>query len=109
MTTGSENVPSEYQELLDELENDTKPLPSPKEGVLRLSIRGNVFRKTANNYEEELDTDAVKGVIVKSAPISRTYYAGEYVAGKNKKIWAIRNSDRPKLLISKNRNAWQFF
>ena len=84
MTTGSENVPSEYQELLDELENDTKPLPSPKEGVLRLSIRGNVFRKTANNYEEELDTDAVKGVIVKSAPISRTYYAGEYVAGKNK-------------------------
>tara|TARA_R110002020_G_scaffold355_3_gene1814 strand:- start:11865 stop:12659 length:795 start_codon:yes stop_codon:yes gene_type:complete len=80
----TENIPNEYQDLLAELESTTKVSPVEKAGLLRLSIRGNVFRKLADNYEEELDTNAIKVVVVKSAPISRTYYEGEYVVGKNK-------------------------
>ncbi len=45
----TENIPNEYQDLLAELESTTKVSPVEKAGLLRLSIRGNVFRKLADN------------------------------------------------------------
>ena len=84
MTQSSDDVPSEYQDILDELESNTKVLQPPQySGVLRLSIRENIFRKVVGTHEEILQTPAIKVVIVKSAPISRTYYKGEYVAGQS--------------------------
>jgi len=84
MTQGSDDMPSEYQDILDEFENDTKVLPPPQySGVLRLSIRENMFRKVAGTHEVALQTPAIKAVIVKTAPISRTYYKGDYVAGQS--------------------------
>jgi hypothetical protein len=49
-----------------------------------LSIRGGVFRKIVAGEEVgTIDSRTLQTVIVKAAPISRTYYAGAYVEGAN--------------------------
>jgi len=80
-----DNMPDEFKELLGQLEVDTNAAGrATTGGVNRLSIRGSVFRKVVNGQEVgELEERAIKAVIVKSAPISRMYYAGQYVAGQN--------------------------
>ena len=80
-----DNMPDEFKELLGQLEVDTNAAGrTTTGGVNRLSIRGGVFRKVVNGQEVgELEDRAIKAVIVKSAPISRMYYAGQYVAGQN--------------------------
>ena len=80
-----DNMPDEFKELLGQLEVDTNAAGrATTGGVNRLSIRGGVFRKVVNGQEVgELEDRAIKAVIVKSAPISRMYYAGQYVAGQN--------------------------
>lgn len=45
----------------------------------RISIRGGVFREIVNGQEVNVhDSRALNLVIVNAAPVSRTYYAGEY-------------------------------
>tara|TARA_R110000822_G_scaffold119786_3_gene252960 strand:+ start:909 stop:1835 length:927 start_codon:yes stop_codon:yes gene_type:complete len=78
-----ENMPAEYKDLLAQLEPDTNASGGNKQGgTNRLSIRGGVFRKVLNGQEVgELDGRAINLVIVKTSPISRMYYEGQYTAG----------------------------
>lgn len=76
------NMPAEYKELLAQLEPDTTI--STSGGVRRLSIRGGVFRQVVGGQEiAELDSRAINVVIVKTAELSRMFYAGQYVAGQS--------------------------
>lgn len=76
------NMPASYQEMLAKLEPETN-LTGNYSSNRRLSIRGGVFRKVVNGQEVgEIDARALSVVIVKSAPISRTYYAGSYTPGE---------------------------
>lgn len=92
-----DNMPEEYKELLAQLEPETNVQQSS--GVKRLSIRGGVFRKIVGGQEVgELEARSINVIIVKTAPISRTYYAGEYTAGQNNPptCWsADTNTGRP--------------
>ena len=78
-----DNMPAEYKDLLAQLEPDTNARGgSKKGGTNRLSIRGGVFRKVVNGQEVgELEARAINIVIVKTSPISRMYYEGQYTAG----------------------------
>lgn len=79
-----ENMPDEYKSLLAQLQPDTNATGRQGGGMNRLSIRGGVFRKVVNGQEVgELEQRAIGAVIVKTAPVSRMYYAGQYVAGQN--------------------------
>ena len=84
-----DNMPDEYKSLLAQLEPDTNATggqnkSSSSGGPNRLSIRGGVFRQVINGDEVgELEQRAINVVIVKTAPIARQYYAGEYVQGQN--------------------------
>jgi|TARA_R110000803_G_scaffold204954_1_gene271305 hypothetical protein len=78
-----DNMPAEYKDLLAQLEPDTNASGGSKQGsTSRLSIRGGVFRKVVNGQEiGELEERAINMVIVKTSPISRMYYEGQYTAG----------------------------
>jgi hypothetical protein len=78
-----DNMPAEYKDLLAQLEPDTNASGGSKQGgTNRLSIRGGVFRKVVNGQEVgELEARAINIVIVKTSPISRMYYEGQYTAG----------------------------
>ena len=79
-----ENMPAAYKELLAKLEPETNITGGDFGNNYRLSIRGGVFRKVVNGKEvAELESRTLKVVVVKAAPISRMYYAGQYVAGEN--------------------------
>jgi len=83
-----DNMPDEYKSLLAQLEPDTNATggrsKSSSGGPNRLSIRGGVFRQVINGAEVgELEQRVINVVIVKTAPIARQYYAGEYVQGQN--------------------------
>lgn len=80
-----ENMPAEYRTLLGQLEQDKNASGrATSGGVNRLSIRGGVFRKVVNGQEVgELEDRKINVVIVKTAPISRMYFAGQYQAGVN--------------------------
>lgn len=83
-----QNMPDDYKELLAQLEPENATSAG---GMRRLSIRGGVFRKVVNGNEiAELEERSLKAVIVKTSPISRTYYEGQYVAGQNNppKCWS---------------------
>lgn len=79
-----ENMPEAYKALLAKLQPDTNASGRQSTGgVNRLSIRGGVFRKVVNGQEVgELEQRAIKAVLVKTAPISRMYYAGQFVQGQ---------------------------
>ena len=79
-----DNLPDEYKALLAQLAPETNVnTNSGGGGGNRLSIRGGVFRKVVGGVEvAELDTRSLGVVIVKVAPISRTYYAGSYTPGE---------------------------
>jgi len=78
-----DNMPDEYKDLLAQLEPENTGT-STGGGLKRLSIRGGVFRKVVSGQEvAELEQRSINVIIVKTAPISRTYYAGQYVAGQN--------------------------
>ena len=79
-----ENMPAEYQDLLAQLQPDTNAAGRGQSGGYnRLSIRGGVFRKVVDGQEVgELEDRAVKAVVVKTAPITRMYYASKYVEGQ---------------------------
>lgn len=80
-----ENMPAEYRALLGQLQQDKNALGrTGSGGINRLSIRGGVFRKVVNGQEVgELEDRKINVVIVKTAPISRMYFAGQYQAGVN--------------------------
>lgn len=86
MTTDAtlfDSMPDEYKDLLAQLEPENTGSTSSG-GIKRLSIRGGVFRKVVSGQEvAELEQRSINVVIVKTAPISRTYYAGQYVAGQS--------------------------
>ena len=95
-----DNMPEEYKKLLAQLKPDTNATGrSQSGGVNRLSIRGGVFRKVVNGQEVgELEQRSIKTVLVKTAPISRMYFAGQYVAGQTSppKCWSSdTSSGRP--------------
>ena len=80
-----DNMPDAYKALLAQLEPDKNASGGGgKTGTNRLSIRGGVFRKVVNGQEiGELESRSINIVIVKTSPISRMYYAGQYTAGAN--------------------------
>ena len=86
MTTDAtlfDSMPDEYKDLLAQLEPENVN-SAQSGGIKRLSIRGGVFRKVVSGQEvAELEERSVNVIIVKTAPISRTYYAGQYVAGQS--------------------------
>lgn len=94
-----ENMPDEYKNLLAQLQPDTNATGRQSGGMNRLSIRGGVFRKVVNGQEVgEIEQRAIGAVIVKTAPVSRMYYEGQYVAGQTNppKCWsADTSSGRP--------------
>jgi len=79
-----DNMPAEYKDLLAQLDPDKNASGgSTGGGVSRLSIRGGVFRKVVNGQEVgELDGRSINIVIVKTSPVSRMFYEGQYVAGQ---------------------------
>jgi hypothetical protein len=78
-----EGMPDSYRALLATLAPETT-IAGGYGGGSRLSIRGGVFRKIVAGEEVgTIDSRTLQTVIVKAAPISRTYYAGAYVEGAN--------------------------
>jgi hypothetical protein len=78
-----DNMPAEYKDLLAQLDPDKNASGGGTGGVNRLSIRGGVFRKVVNGQEVgELDGRSINIVIVKTSPVSRMFYEGQYVAGQ---------------------------
>ena len=79
-----DNMPQEYKDLLAQLEPDKNASGGgAKGGTNRLSIRGGVFRKVVNGQEVgELEGRSINVVIVKTSPVSRMFYEGQYVAGQ---------------------------
>jgi hypothetical protein len=75
----SDGLPDSYKNLFSKL----KPEASKSE-INRISIRENAFRKVVSGKETEvLESSVLKLVIVKTAPISRMYYAGQFVPGEH--------------------------
>ena len=78
------DMPESYRELLAQLEPETNLTGGEFSSISRLSIRGGVFRKVVNGKEiAELEDRKILTVVVKAAPISRMYFAGQYVAGES--------------------------
>lgn len=76
----SDGVPDSYKNLFSKLKPETSSTDTPE--INRISIREGVFRKVVGGKETEvLGGGALKFVIVKTAPISRMYYASEFVSG----------------------------
>jgi hypothetical protein len=74
----SEELPNSYKNLFSKLKPET-----PKSEINRISIREGAFRKVVSGRETEvLEGGVLKIVIVKTAPISRMYYAGQFVSGE---------------------------
>lgn len=79
-----ENMPDSYKALLASLQSETAISGGYSAGGLRLSIRGGVFRKISAGEEVgTIDSRALQTVIVKAAPMSRTYYRDAYVEGSS--------------------------
>jgi hypothetical protein len=79
-----ENMPAAYKDLLAQLAPEKNLTGGEYSNNHRLSIRGGVFRKIVNGKEvAELESRAIKAVIIKAAPISRMYYKGTYTAGES--------------------------
>jgi hypothetical protein len=105
-----ENMPDEYKSLLSQLQPDTNATGRQSGGVNRLSIRGGVFRKVVNGQEVgELEQRAIQAVLVKTAPVSRMYYEGQYTPGQTNppKCWsADTKTGRPSEdVLSSDRQA----
>jgi hypothetical protein len=78
------NLPASYHELLAQLEPEKNLTGGEFNSTSRISIRGGVFRKVVNGKEvAELEERKILTVVVKAAPISRMYFAGQYVAGES--------------------------
>lgn len=78
------DMPDSYRALLATLEPETTIAGGYGSSGLKLSIRGGVFRKISAGEEVgTIDSRALQTVIVKAAPISRTYYKDVYVEGSN--------------------------
>lgn len=84
--------------LLDGLEDDlTSTLAGGSGGMRRLSIEGGVFREIVGGKEVRKSEDrAINLVLIKAAPVNRTYYAGTYVKGQKAKptCWSL-DTQRP--------------
>ena len=75
----SEELPNSYKNLFSKLKPETS-----KSEINRISIREGAFRKVVSGRETEvLEGGVLKIVIVKTAPISRMYYAGQFVSGEH--------------------------
>lgn len=78
------NLPASYHDLLAQLEPENNLTGGEFNSTSRISIRGGVFRKVVNGKEiAELEERKILAVVVKAAPISRMYFAGQYVAGES--------------------------
>jgi len=78
------DMPESYRELLLQLEPETNLTGGEFNSTSRISIRGGVFRKVVNGKEiAELEERKLLTVVVKAAPISRMFFAGQYVAGES--------------------------
>ncbi len=72
-----DGLPESYRNLFSKLKSETT-----RSEVSRISIRDKAFRKIVGGRETEVfEDDALKLAIVKTAPISRMYYAGQFVSG----------------------------
>lgn len=77
------DMPESYRELISQLEPETNLTGGEFSQTSRISIRGGVFRKVVNGKEvAELEERKLLVVVVKAAPVSRMYFAGQYVAGE---------------------------
>jgi hypothetical protein len=77
------DMPASYRDLISQLEPETNLVGGEYNSTSRISIRGGVFRKVVNGKEiAELEERKLLAVVVKAAPISRMYFAGQYVAGE---------------------------
>ena len=78
------NLPASYHDLLAQLEPENNLTGGEFNSTSRISIRGGVFRKVVNGKEiAELEERKILAVVVKAAPISRMYFAGQYVVGES--------------------------
>ena len=78
------NLPASYRDLLAQLEPENNLTGGEFNSTSRISIRGGVFRKVVNGKEiAELEERKILAVVVKAAPISRMYFAGQYVVGES--------------------------
>jgi hypothetical protein len=77
------NLPANYRDLLAQLEPENNLTGGEFNPTSRISIRGGVFRKVVNGKEvAELEDRKILTVVVKAAPISRMYFAGQYTPGE---------------------------
>jgi hypothetical protein len=98
----SEELPNSYKNLFSKLKPETS-----KSGISRISIREGEFRKVVNGKEAQvLEGSVLKLVIVKTAPISRMYYADRFVPGEHNppKCWSDdQASGRPSNNVSEGK------
>jgi hypothetical protein len=78
------NMPTAFKDMLAQLEPETNLTGGDFSDTKKISIRGSVFRKVVGGNEvAALEDRTMDVVVVKSAPISRTFYAGTYVEGES--------------------------
>lgn len=65
----------------------TNALAGESLGMRRISIKGNVFREMIGGKEYRVSEErSMNIVVIKAAPkVSRTYYAGSYQEGEDRK------------------------
>lgn len=97
------NMPESYKRMMEKLAPETNLVGSGGAGR-RLSIRGAVFRKVHGGEEvAALPNRSVDIVIVKAAPVSRTFFDGPFIEGENKSptCWsADTRTPAPEVLAS---------
>ena len=102
------DMPDSYRALLATLAPETEIAGGSGGGINRLSIRGGVFRKISGGEEVgAIDSRALQTVIIKAAPISRTYYKDTYVEGANQSpsCWSEDSRVPHKDVLASDRQA----
>lgn len=95
--------------LLNGLEDElTNTLAGSGGGMRRLSIEGGVFREIVGGKEVRKSEDrAINIVLIKAAPVNRTYYTGTYVKGQKIKptCWSLDTQKPDASVPEGNRQA----
>ena len=80
---GGMEVSKEVQDMLDQLDVDDNLTEGGYATGNKISIRGSVFRQVVNGQEvKSIEDRAINVIIMKSAPLARTYYDKQYVEGE---------------------------
>ena len=97
-----------YKNMLAQLEGDDNLTGGDFGPSKRISIRGAMFREVINGNEVEVyDSRKLNVIIVKAAPISRTYYESVYSEGDSKPptCWSGDNKTPAQEVIASNRQS----